>query len=95
MEHGKVLRYRCHTGHAFTGDVLLSESQQSLEETLWVALPMMEERRNLLSSMAIREPSPYASQQTERMEELKKLVNRLRKFLLTGPGAAAKQEEYD
>jgi len=84
LNHGKVLRYRCHTGHAFTADVLLRESQHSLEETLWVALRMMEERKNLLSSMATRDPSPYAEQQTERILELKKHVNRLREFLLNG-----------
>jgi two-component system chemotaxis response regulator CheB len=86
MEHGTVLRYRCHTGHSFTGDVLLDASQHSLEETLWVALRMMEERRNLLSTMATREHSLYASQQTERMDDLKKHVNRLREFLLNGVG---------
>ncbi|MCC3152073.1 chemotaxis protein CheB [Hymenobacter sp. BT770] len=100
MEHGQVLRYRCHTGHAFTGDVLLRESQHSLEETLWVALRMMEERRNLLSTMATREPNPYAGQQTERMEELKKHVNRLREFLLNGSisnanAGSAQQGDYD
>ncbi|OGX87083.1 hypothetical protein BEN48_11955 [Hymenobacter glacialis] len=91
LEHGAVLRYRCHTGHAFTGDTLLRNSQQNLEETLWVALRMMEERKNLLTSMATCEPSPLGLQQAERIEELKKHVNRLREFLLnsTAPGAPA------
>lgn len=94
LEHGNVLRYRCHTGHAFTGDSLLQNSQHSLEETLWVALRMMEERKNLLTSMASREPSPFGVQQTERIEELKKHMNRIREFLLNGtpsePGPASK-----
>ncbi|MFC7669804.1 chemotaxis protein CheB [Hymenobacter humi] len=58
MEHGSVLRYRCHTGHSYTAEVLLHDSQHGLEETLWVALRMMEERKNLLSSMARREETP-------------------------------------
>jgi two-component system chemotaxis response regulator CheB len=84
LNHGKVLRYRCHTGHSFTAEVLLRDSKHSLEETLWVALRMMEERKNLLSSMASRDPSPYAVHQTERVEEMKKHINRLREFLLNG-----------
>ena len=42
LDNGKVLRYRCHTGHSFTADSLLTRTQDSLEETLWVALLMME-----------------------------------------------------
>jgi two-component system chemotaxis response regulator CheB len=84
MQHGNVLRYRCHTGHSFTAEVLLHDSQHGLEETLWVALRMMEERKNLLSSMAGREQSPYTVHRTERIEELKKHVSRLREFLLNG-----------
>jgi two-component system chemotaxis response regulator CheB len=105
LEHGQVLRYRCHTGHTFTANALLHETQHNLEETLWVALRMMEERRNLLSTMATREPGVYASHQTERLEELKKHVNRLREFLLNGTatsngsagsnGTTPRQEEYD
>ncbi|MDO7851751.1 chemotaxis protein CheB [Hymenobacter convexus] len=84
VNQGKVLRYRCHTGHAFTADSLLHSAQQTLEETLWVALRMMEERKNLLSSMAVRGEGPYSVQQEERIEEMKKHINRLREFLLNG-----------
>ncbi|MCI1189094.1 chemotaxis protein CheB [Hymenobacter sp. DH14] len=84
LNEGKVLRFRCHTGHAFTADALLLNSQQTLEETLWVALRMMEERKNLLGSMAARGETPYSAQQTERLEEVTRHVNRLREFLLNG-----------
>ncbi|QNP51330.1 chemotaxis protein CheB [Hymenobacter qilianensis] len=84
LKHGKLLRYRCHTGHAFTADALLKSSQHSLEETLWVALRMMEERKNLLTSMASRGEGLYSVQQEERIEEIKGHINRLREFLLNG-----------
>lgn len=84
VNEGRVLRFRCHTGHAFTADALLHNSQQHLEETLWVALRMMEERKNLLTSMAVRGEGPYSVQQEERLEEIKKHINRLREFLLNG-----------
>lgn len=49
-EIGKTgqLRYRCHTGHAYTAGELLAAQTQKMEETLWVALRMFEENRNLL-----------------------------------------------
>ncbi|MBC6989534.1 MULTISPECIES: chemotaxis protein CheB [Hymenobacter] len=83
IKQGKVLRYRCHTGHAFTADSLYKLTQESLEESLWVALRMMEERKNLLISMASRGEGPYAVQQEERIEEIKVHINRLREFLLS------------
>ena len=88
VKSGRLLRFRCHTGHAFTADTLLHSSQQTLEETLWVALRMMEERKNLLSSMAERGESGYSEHQAERLEEIKKHINRLREFLLTGPNGS-------
>ena len=84
VKHGKLLRFRCHTGHAFNAEALLQNAQHLLEETLWVALRMMEERKNLLTSLAVRGESPYSMQQEERIEEIKKHINRLREFLLTG-----------
>jgi two-component system chemotaxis response regulator CheB len=84
MEHGKVLRYRCHTGHAFTADALLKQSQESLEESLWVAMRMMEERKTLLTNMATRGEGYLSVQQQERIDEIKKHINRLREFLLHG-----------
>lgn len=45
-------RYRCHTGHAYTAAVLLAEQTKKIEETMWVALRMFEERKNLLTTIA-------------------------------------------
>lgn len=65
MEEGDLLRYRCHTGHAFTSSALLAQQTVKIEETLWVALRMFEERQNLLVTMSRKEggkPSPSTSQ---------------------------------
>ena len=82
VNEGRLLRFRCRAGHAYTADGLLRDSQQALEETLWVALRMMEERKNLLSNMAVRGEGTHSAQQAEQLEEIKKHVNRLREFLL-------------
>ena len=44
----------------------------------------MEERKNLLAGMAARGDGPYSAQLEERIEEMKKHINRLREFLLNG-----------
>ena len=85
VDHGKVLRYRCHTGHAFTAAALAESNQHELEETLWVALRMMEERKNLLLGMAAHDSnSQWSRQQEERLADLQRHVNRMREFLLNG-----------
>ena len=49
---------------------------------------MIEERKNLLTSMVSRSDSYYAVQQKERVEEMKKHIDRLHEFLLSGGGTA-------
>ena len=84
IEHGNVQRFRCHTGHAFTADALAESSRHALEETLWVALRMMEERKILLTSMASHEGSKWQARQTaERLDDIKGHINRLREFMLS------------
>ena len=84
INQGSVLRYRCHTGHAYTAEALAESTHHALEETLWVALRMMEERKNLLTSMASHGPGHFTARQAERVEEIKGHINRLREFLLNG-----------
>ncbi len=84
VEHGNVQRFRCHTGHAFTADALAECSRQALEETLWVALRMMEERKILLTSIASHEDSQWqAKNAAERLDDIKGHINRLREFMLS------------
>lgn len=99
VKEGDALRYRCHTGHAFTAPVLLAEQSAKIEETLWIALRMFEERRNLLAKMATSGPSrpargnarmPQAgnaeiySSTAERAKEAEKHIERIRELLRMG-----------
>lgn len=47
-----VDRYRCYTGHVYTQKVLFQAQAEGIEETLWVAIRMLEERRNLLLTVS-------------------------------------------
>jgi two-component system chemotaxis response regulator CheB len=55
MDASGVLRFRCHTGHSFTASALVTSQTEKIEETLWICLRMLEERKNLLTSMAQKE----------------------------------------
>lgn len=74
-------RYRCHTGHAYTAPVLLAEQTEKIEETLWVALRMFEERRNLLVSMGKAKNGPSQRSASERAKQSEIHIGRIRAML--------------
>ena len=84
---GPLLRYRCHTGHAYTAKVLLSEQTSKIEETMWIALRMFEERRNLLVTMAKERTGSAAKAVAERAQNSQIHIDRIRSILLSdNPG---------
>jgi two-component system chemotaxis response regulator CheB len=56
---GDVLKFRCHVGHAFTAENLLSEKDRALEGVLWSALRSLEENAALRRRMARRVQSQW------------------------------------
>lgn len=84
MKKGRELRYRCHTGHAFTAKVLLAEQTKKLEETLWIALRMFEERRNLLVKISDPGSKGYSPSARARSKESQVHIDRIRAILLAG-----------
>jgi two-component system chemotaxis response regulator CheB len=52
IEEGGLLRFRCHTGHAFSVSNLLAEVSESIEQALWSTLRGMEESLLLLQHLA-------------------------------------------
>lgn len=87
MEHGEFLRYRCHTGHAFTSAALLARQDETIEETLWVALRMFEERQNLISKMGSNQKE-LPSSVRERVKESQIHIDRIRAMLKATDGDA-------
>lgn len=49
---GKFIRFRCHTGHAYTASSLLADLSKSVEETLWQAMRGLEETTLLLNQIS-------------------------------------------
>src|SRR5215207_568563 len=62
-ENGRT-RYRCHTGHAYSADSLLSEMTESVEETMWSAIRSIDESAMLMRHMAehVRESDAPAAE---------------------------------
>ena len=76
-------RYRCHTGHSYSGLSLLASQSEKIEEMLWISLRMFEERKNLLTSM-VDESATAALKSTKRRQakETQGYIDRIRAMLL-------------
>ncbi|WP_208296519.1 chemotaxis protein CheB [Massilia sp. CCM 8734] len=79
MKVGEHLRFRCHTGHAYTVATLLAEQTAKMEETLWVALRMFEENKNLLVKMGTE--GTASPSYAERVEQSDIHIRRIKAML--------------
>jgi two-component system chemotaxis response regulator CheB len=52
LKEGGILRFRCHTGHAYSARTLLKEGEEGVEDSLWGAIRSLEERIFLLQQFA-------------------------------------------
>lgn len=81
-----VPRYRCYTGHAFTERILEQQQIKGVEESLWVAIRMLEERKNLLLNMRRHEEDQLKSKidhsKNTVAEDIQKHIDRLKSMLM-------------
>jgi len=82
MDKGSFTRYRCHTGHAYTNASLVAAQTQKIEETMWIALRMFEERKNLLTTVARDQTGATARSAAERAKRSQVHIDRIRAILL-------------
>jgi two-component system chemotaxis response regulator CheB len=76
LKEGPLMRFRCHTGHAFTPSTLLAGISEAVEDTLWQAMRGMEEETMLLEHIASH---LQESGRQERAEFFLAKANRARK----------------
>jgi two-component system chemotaxis response regulator CheB len=69
VEEDAVKRYRCHVGHGYTAKALIADQDAAVERALWAALRTMEERANMLRTMAKREADAGRSASAEGFEQ--------------------------
>jgi two-component system chemotaxis response regulator CheB len=76
-------RYRCHTGHSYSGLSLLASQSEKIEEMLWISLRMFEERKNLLTSMTEDAATAALRSKNRRLaKETQGYIDRVRAMLL-------------
>src|SRR5688500_3045138 len=80
-------RYRCHVGHAFSEEGLMTSMEASTESTLWIALRMIDERKNLLQQIGDKESKKgnrkLAATYSERARELEVHAEKLKEILFS------------
>jgi two-component system, chemotaxis family, protein-glutamate methylesterase/glutaminase len=84
------LRFRCHIGHSFTAGPFLAEQTEYLENTLWSAVRVLEEKVTLSRQIAQRMTDSgrlsAAAKYQEHADDLDKEVSIIRKLILHGSG---------
>ncbi len=81
----KMDRYRCHIGHSYSEKDLVIKQGEIFESTLWTALRIMEERRNLLKKIegdhVKRGFSKLAHDYKVKVDNIQKHVDKMKEVL--------------
>jgi two-component system chemotaxis response regulator CheB len=85
---GSSIRFRCHTGHAYSKDSLLAEFSIKTEETLWSAIRVLEEGALFMKGLAQHSAEHHNGANSEswlqKAEEIQDRVNLVRQALARG-----------
>ena len=80
-------RFRCHTGHAYTLESLLSEMDEGIEDSLWSAIRALEERVMLMREAAEHSRASHSGDENAYLagaEETQRRADLVRQVVLTG-----------
>jgi two-component system chemotaxis response regulator CheB len=87
-DEGGLLHYRCHVGHAYSEETMLTAQAQGLEAALWTAVRTLEEKAELVRHLARRSRRRGMHRSAERfersVEDAERGSTELRKLLLRG-----------
>lgn len=85
FKEGHLLRYRCHTGHAYSSASLLSEVTETAENKLWQALRSLEEAVIIVEKEAdvsqYGEGRQVAMSYSAKIQSLRRRADELHKFI--------------
>jgi two-component system chemotaxis response regulator CheB len=85
---GSRIRFRCHTGHAYSAESLLADIRDQIEVQVWNAIRAMQEGDLLMRAMAEHVDNVHApadsSTLRERAEELHRQADTLRQMVTSG-----------
>jgi two-component system chemotaxis response regulator CheB len=85
------LRFRCHTGHAYSVESLLAEMDEAIEDSLWNAIRALEERVMLLRQAADHVAQHHEGNGSDALREganaAQERANLVRQAVLSEPAA--------
>jgi two-component system chemotaxis response regulator CheB len=92
VDEAGLIRFRCHVGHAYGGEILLAEQTEALEAALWTAVRTFREKSVLATQLAHQERAGGNAKAADRFEEQAGQSARFGELiqkLLLGEGPAA------
>ena len=85
MKEGKRIRFRCHTGHAFSVPSLVAAVTEGIEEAMWSAIRALEEGGMLMQQMAEhleqRQVGAGTNQLIERADQARRQSDEIRRLV--------------
>jgi two-component system chemotaxis response regulator CheB len=95
LREGPPLRFRCHTGHAYSAESLVADVNEAIEVSLYTALRALEEGWLLLQHVATHQPESDAGGLTpehearmrQEIEVIRKLVTQRTRLATTSNDA--------
>jgi two-component system chemotaxis response regulator CheB len=81
VDEPEILQFRCHVGHTYDSQVLLSEQAEALEAALWTAVRTFREQSILSRQIATQERSNGRAESARRFEEQSDLAAKQGKLI--------------
>ena len=98
FEEGKLVRFRCHTGHAHTAESLLASVRDNVEKSMWEVMRGVEESKILLETIADQmwqsEEYDLAKTYWKRAEELMEQSKRIQQAIGQSDQSATGKEDF-
>lgn len=95
-EQDAIIKYKCHTGHSFSVRDLVLKQSEELESSLWFAIRSMEQKKDLLQSLAGRANKignkHLVEDYTRRVEEIDGHIRNLKTVLVANIGDVEESE---
>jgi two-component system chemotaxis response regulator CheB len=92
-KEGGRTRFRCHTGHAYSADSLLSEITEGIENSMWNTIRSLQEGSMLMRQLSSHWEESHGAGTSiklqERAKELERRADHLRDLLQTTPVQSA------
>lgn len=94
LEEGKLVRYRCRVGHSYTEESLRVAYSDSVEEALWAAMRVLEEKGALLRRIGARAGERQAAAYNDEAAGYDQHVETIRKLLVENQKLQVREESH-